>query len=186
MGWIDSGSTYGEVVVDLVDGYLPRKDKLLKLAEQASTLTLQGDINPDAWSPDRICQELAHKIRESFCIPQKSTSIRNGRYCEAWLLNPEKGFGSEFELKNEKVNTQNRRLLVTLHYDCKAGKLCLQNLLNRTNFEVIPEDRYKDYAAFEKAASKLFEVAAEPFLAPCIIAEHEMEKCGYRCAGFGR
>lgn len=186
MGWIDSVNTYGEVVVDLVDGYLPRKDKLLELAKQAPTLALQGEINPDAWSPDRICQHLAHKIRESFCIPQKSTSIRRGRYCEAWLLNPEKGFGPEFELKDGTVMTPNRRLLVTLHYDCKAGKLCLQNILDRTNFEVIPENQYKDYAAFEKAASNLFEVATEPFLAPCIVAEEQMEKCGYRCAGFGR
>ena len=186
MSWIDSGGLYGDIILDLVDGYVPRKDTLLKLAKQSSAFAFQGEINPDNWDSDSLYQNLADCVRHSFCTQLKRPNTRTKQYCEAWLLNSHKGLGSDLELKDVKSQTKNRRLLVTLHYDCRVAKQCLKQLLEQTKFDVIAEDQYKDYTAFEKAARDLLEAAATPFLAPCLVAQREMEKCGYRCVGFGR
>lgn len=186
MSWIDSGDLYGDIILDLVDGYLPRKNMLLRLAKQSSVFAFQGEINPDNWDSDSLYQNLADSVRQCFCARPHKPRVRSKSYCEAWLLRPQTRFGAGFDLKDEDPREDNRRLVLTLHYDCKEGKLCLHNLLTETGFEVIPENCYKDYAAFEKVAKSIFEIASKPFLAPCIVAEHEMEKSGYRCVGFGR
>lgn len=186
MSWIDSGNLYGDIILDLVDGYLPRKNTLIKLAKQSLAFALQGEIDVDNWDSDSLYQNLADSVRHSFCTRLKRPTVRTRQYCEGWLLNPQKGLASEFELNDRKSKTADRRLLLTLHYDCKVAKQCLQELLAQTKFDVIAEDQYKDYAAFNKAARKLFEAAATPFLAPCLVAQQEMEKCGYHCVGFGR
>lgn len=186
MAWIDSGDVYGDITMDLVGGYLADRGVYVDLVSQHSVFAFQGSTNWDNWPTDDIYQHLGDAIRHSFCAQQKSPCIRSRGYCEAWLLNPEKGVGSEFELKHQKSQKENRRLLITLHYNCKVAKECLGNVLEQSRFDVTPKSGYRDYYAFRNAADKLFETIATPFLAPCIIAKREIENCGYRCFEFGR
>jgi len=186
MTWIDSGDVYGDITIDLVDGYLADKSNLMDLVSRYSVFAFQGLTNWEKWTSDDIYQHFGEAIRHSFCKQQKTPGIRSSGYCEAWLLNPEKGIETEFELKHQESQKENRRLLITLHYDCKAAKECLGNLIEQSRFDIIPESKYQNYDAFQDAAEQLFETISTPFLAPCVVAKQEIEKCGYGCFEFGR
>jgi len=186
MAWIDSGDVYGDITIDLVDGYLADKSNLMDLVSQNLVFAFRGSASCEKWISDDIYQHLGDVIRHSFCKQQKTPGVRSKGYCEAWLLNPEKGVDPGFKLKRKKYQKENRRMLITLHYDCKVGEECLHNLIEQSKFDIIPESNYKDYDAFHDAADRLFETISTPFLAPCVVAKQEIEKCGYGCFEFGR
>ena len=186
MTWIDSGDVYGDITMDLVDGHLSDRGVYVDLVSRHSVFAFRGSTNWDNWPTDDIYQHLGDAIRHSFCKQQKTPGTRSRGYCEAWLLSPEKGIAPEFELKHKKYLNKNRRLLITLHYGCKVGKECLHNLIEQSRFGIIPESGYKDYDAFCGAADRLFETISTPFLAPCVVAKQEIEKCGYGCFEFGK
>jgi len=179
----------------LVDGYLPTRDILIRLAEQsaeapalnrneATHTVTRAPYSWDEWDEDAIYEKLAYNTRETFCAsrpPGKRISI----WSEAWLLKPER-WPPEFGLKEEEKGTSNRRLLVTLYEGCDLGKKCLTNLVKKTKLDVIPAEDYRDHEAFKHKGEALLEDISLPFIAPCLVAGERIQMQGYEYKAFGR
>lgn len=178
----------------LVDGYLPERDIIIKLAEQSAenpalnrnrsiNLVTRPPYSWDEWDEDDAYETLAFNVRKIFCAsrpPDKSSYI----WSEAWLLKS-KHWPIELELKEERHDTSNRRLLVSLYEGCGFGKKCLTNLIKQTRFDVIPPQAYRDYGAFKRKGQTLLDDISLPFRAPCLAAGDRMQAQGYEYKAFG-
>jgi len=180
-----SGSLYAH----LVDGFLPEKSKLVKTAEIVSqeTVGCTGMGKPyswDNWDCDGVFQYIAYNTRGKF--HKETCRGRDGNsWSEGWLLNSEK-WGPEYKLKSQEEDVSMRRLFITLYDGCKRGEDCMQNIVEKSGFQVIPEDKYHDFNAFQESVEKFLDDIALPFQAPCLIAQERMASRGYEFLGFGR
>ncbi|RKY12749.1 MAG: hypothetical protein DRP65_00065 [Planctomycetota bacterium] len=190
MAWAYFTPTLRNLDVYLVDGYLPARDILIRLAEQSaeapalkSNIVTRAPYSWDDWDEDAIYEKLAYNTRKVFCAarpPGKRISV----WSEAWLLKPEQ-WPPEFELKEQKGDMSNRRLLVTLYEDCAFGKKCLTNLVKKSRLDVIPAKDYRDHEAFKHKGEALLEDISLPFIAPCLVAGERIQAqdCEYRAFG---
>lgn len=192
MGWVRYTAMVRNLDMYLVDGYLPPRNVLEQSAELSAKAPGLGRYSkahiPYSWDKhdeDSIYEKLAFNTRQTYCACRPKGK-RHSRWSEAWLINPDNEWPSEFELKEESQGRSCRRLLVTLYEDCDFGQKCLRNLVKKSRFEVIPTGEYQDSEAFVHKAEALLEEISLPFLAPCIIAGEKIEANGYNYRAFGK
>jgi len=192
MGWVHFSGVATDLRILLADGYLPPKGTLERLAA-ASTMEFEPGrygISPvprdwQGHDEDSVYEKLAYNIRQAYCAcrpPERRVSA----WSEAWLLRPAGKWSPEYKLKKPRLQEPSRRLLVSLYEGCDYGQRCVQNLVTRSHFQVIPNQEYGDFKAFWQKAEDLLAKVATPFRAPCMVAEEKMTKNGYEYRAFGR
>lgn len=179
----------------LVDGYLPKKERLEFLYNRglkSADSTLEDD--PKEFTIDDLFYHLLIDGQRSYCRklfredPTLAVYRRGKKYrksiCEHFTFdNEEKNqiqsplghLLQEFEFDG---HWNDYRIIVLMEKECPKPEACIESALEKIEFTIKQPDQYKDYEKFKEVADEILENASCHFNAPCITFSDNMVRFG--------